>query len=289
MARIAECFPNFKVECIPVNLVQKITEYVCINFYNSMFQIMASEDTAGIGALRTEVEKSLQRTLKLIFEAMQHAGKISAYRKGLIFGTMKSIGQAEIRFSRETGEIMTSIIGSIGDEALKKPKNMIAFVFDIVGNNFGDRIEGGKELWDEAKAKKYKKLAQAHVTHQLANFNCPNMLLSCFKLLCNDFLGRMEREKNFVMSYAKVKPDLDYLTSILKDTIWRRPSVKLDYIKSLTAVYTRALLRLHETIPLAMSRKHSITACRQPHAAEHVGGAVGEQRYAGQRTGGGNR
>jgi len=222
---------------------------------------------------RIEFEKNLQNNMKVTFEIMQTTGRIPAYKKGLIFGIMKGLGQGTTKFSENMQEFMVSVIDSVGEESLKKPKNRVALIFGVVANfivsrssTFDNKLanlsnNGNYKKWNEEMACKYRALAQAHINFQLKQYKCPNMLFSCFRLLCNDFLAQMGREKKFLLSYAKAKPDSEYLASLVRDIVYHYPLIRLSHIKRILAVYIATLQKLYEIIPLSI--EHSLYLLNQ--------------------------
>jgi len=199
----------------------------------------------------------LEKTLKLVFDLVQSSGKIAPYKKGLIFGTIKGINKRPMRLSQNVGKFMASVINSVGEDSLRKPKNRIAFIIGAMSYLIEIRNEEGESKFEEAKISRYKKIAKAHIEHQLNSFKYPAMLSSCFNLLCVEFLNRMEREKKFVMSYAKAKPDAEHLATIIRAVIWKYPVVQLSHVKAIMGVYIKTLLKLYDLIPLSISRTFS--------------------------------
>lgn len=200
------------------------------------------------------MEKNFENTLKLIFDLMQSSGKIPSNKKGLIFGTIKGINRSPMKLSQNIEKFMISVVNSVAEDSLKKPKNKVAFIFGAVTYLIGIRNDEGQYALEECRVSKYKKLAKAHIDHQLSSFKYPSMLFTCFSLLCTDFLNRMEREKKFVMSYAKAKPEVERLAEILRAIIWKYPAIQLSHIKAVMGVYIKTLLRLYDLIPLSISR-----------------------------------
>ena len=212
---------------------------------------------------------------------MHTAGRIPAYKKGLIFGIMKGLGQCATAFSEQMQDFLVKIIESVSEDSLRKPKGRVALIFGTIGNFIRCQPVDSKK-WSEDKAKSYRALAQAHITHQLAQNKCPSMLFCCFQLLCNDFLAQMAHEKKFLLSFAKAKPDSEFLASTVRDIVYHYPLVRLRHIKQIIAFYVSTLQKLYEIIPLSIPRKHpviDINPCnRQSVAIETVFKAVGKAR-----------
>ena len=64
----------------------------------------------------------------------------------------------------------------------------------------------------------------------------------------------MEREKKFVLSYTKAMPEAEHLTSIVKEMVWKYPTIKLNHIKAIMGIYLKTLIKLYNIIPLSMPR-----------------------------------
>ena len=203
---------------------------------------------------RAEIERRLQTNVKAIFECMQSAGRIPGYKKGLIFGIMKGLGQCATSFSEGMQDFMVGMIDSVSEDSLRKSKNRIALIFGIISNFMCCQNLASKK-WGEDRSKRYRTLAQAHIMHQLKQYKCPNMLFTCFRLLCNDFLAQMSYEKKYLLSFAKAKPDSEFLASTVRDIVYHYPLIRLNHIKRVLAFYVSTLQKLHEIIPLSISRK----------------------------------
>ncbi len=209
---------------------------------------------------------------------MQTAGRIPAYKKGLIFGIMKGLGQCATSFSEAMQDFMVSMIDSVAEDSLRKPKNRVALIFGIIGNFMKCQPVETKK-WSEDKSKRFRTLAQAHISHQLKQYKCPNMLFTCFRLLCNDFLAQMAHEKRFLLSFAKAKPDAEFLASTVRDIVYHYPLIRLTHIKRVLAYYVATLQKLYEIIPLSISRKLDCNRTRrQSVAAGPVRQPVGQRR-----------
>ena len=200
--------------------------------------------------------------MKATFECMQRSGKIPPEKKGFVLGIMKALGQARMEFSQPMQDFMLETLDSIAEDSLKKPKNRVALIMGIIGNCIANNLESNKK-WSEEKSKRYRYLSQAHIKHQQKQYKCPNMLLSCFKLLCNDFIGQMRKESQYLLSYSKAKPDLDMLANTLRGIIEHFPIIKLSHIKCIIAVYISTLLQLFEIIPQSISSIISFYFIRQ--------------------------
>lgn len=205
-----------------------------------------------IKLIRKVLDENIQRKMKETFECIQESEKMPAEKKGFVLGIMKALGQAKMGFSQSTQDFMLDTLDSIAEDSLKKPKNRVALIMGIVGNCLTCNLENNKK-WNEEKSKRYRYLSQAHIKHQQKHYKCPNMLISCFKLLCNDFIGQMKKESKFLLSFSKAKPDLDMLSQTLRDIIQHYPAIKLPHIKCIIAVYISTLLQLFEIIPQSIS------------------------------------
>ncbi len=166
---------------------------------------------------------------------------------------MKGLGQCASSFSAEMQDFLVKIIESVSEDSMRKPKNRVALIFGIIGNFMKCQPVETKK-WSEERSKQYRGLAQAHIAHQLNQCKCPSMLFACFRLLCNDFLAHMAHEKIYLLSFAKAKPESEFLASTVRDIVYHYPLIRLRYIKRVLAYYVATLQKLYEIIPLSLPR-----------------------------------
>jgi hypothetical protein len=191
---------------------------------------------------------------------MQTSAKIPSGSRGVVLGVMKSLGRVRIAFTDATQDFLLGLIDSVREEAFKKATNRIALTMDIISNLISCDKDESKR-WEGEKTKKYRLFAQAHISHQLKHCRYPNLLLSCFRLLCNDYLRLAKQQCKYLLSYSKLQPDTEYLRLTVGEIVGSSQGLllPLSCISEIVSVYVTMLQSLEKIVPASLSGKAGIS------------------------------